>query len=73
MRDIQTDVLKGLYESLVDPEQRHDLGEYYTPDWLAHRICAEVIDEPLQQRVLDPACGSGTFLFPIGATPAGHG
>ena len=63
LRDIQTDVLKGLYESLVDPEQRHDLGEYYTPDWLAHRICAEVIDEPLQQRVLDPACGSGTFLF----------
>ena len=61
--DIQTDVLKGLYESLVDPEQRHDLGEYYTPDWLAHRVCADVIDEPLQQRVLDPACGSGTFLF----------
>ncbi|MFW6174545.1 MAG: hypothetical protein ACOC5K_02100, partial [Chloroflexota bacterium] len=28
---IKTDVLKGLYESLVDPEQRHDLGEYYTP------------------------------------------
>ena len=63
LRAVQTDVLKGLYESLVDPEQRHDLGEYYTPDWLAHRICAQVIDRPLEQRVLDPACGSGTFLF----------
>ncbi len=63
LRDVSTDVLKGLYESLVDPEQRHDLGEYYTPDWLAARICGEAIDRPLEQRVLDPACGSGTFLF----------
>ncbi|MEW6142573.1 MAG: N-6 DNA methylase [Chloroflexota bacterium] len=63
LRDVQTDVLKGLYESLVDPEQRHDLGEYYTPDWLAQRICARAIERPLEQRALDPACGSGTFLF----------
>lgn len=60
---IDVDVLKGLYESLIDPAQRHDLGEYYTPDWLASRICAAAIDEPLTQRVIDPACGSGTFLF----------
>ena len=63
LRDVATDVLKGLYESLVDPEQRHELGEYYTPDWLAARICEHTIDNPLEQRVLDPACGSGTFLF----------
>lgn len=63
LRDVQTDVLKQLYESLIDPAQRHDLGEYYTPDWLAARICSSVIDSPLQQRVLDPACGSGTFVF----------
>jgi hypothetical protein len=61
--NVQHDILKGLYESLIDPEQRHDLGEYYTPDWLAERLCARVIDRPLEQRVLDPACGSGTFLF----------
>lgn len=60
---IDVDVLKGLYESLIDPAQRHDLGEYYTPDWLAARICAVAIDAPLTQRVIDPACGSGTFLF----------
>ena len=63
LTDVETDVLKVLYESLVDPDERHDLGEYYTPDWLAGRIVAEAIDEPLSQRVLDPACGSGTFLF----------
>ncbi len=63
LRDVETDVLKILYESLIDPDQRHDLGEYYTPDWLAGRVVAKVIDRPLEQRVLDPACGSGTFLF----------
>ena len=61
--EVKADVLKGLYESLIDPEDRHDLGEYYTPDWLAARMCEEAIDRPLEQRVLDPACGSGAFLF----------
>jgi hypothetical protein len=63
LQDIKHDVLKVLYESLIDPEQRHYLGEYYTPDWLAQWTCERVIDKPLEQRVLDPSCGSGTFLF----------
>ncbi len=63
LRDVQADVLKALYESLIDPDQRHDLGEYYTPDWLATKVVARAVERPLDQRVLDPACGSGTFLF----------
>ncbi|GAA4025235.1 N-6 DNA methylase [Sphingomonas swuensis] len=63
LRDVEVDVLKSLYESLIDPEERHDLGEYYTPDWLAARVVAAAIPRPLEQRVLDPSCGSGTFLF----------
>ncbi|MGH6917636.1 MAG: N-6 DNA methylase, partial [Geminicoccaceae bacterium] len=63
LRDVEADVLKGLYESLIDPAQRHDLGEYYTPDWLAASMVAEVLTDPLDATVLDPACGSGTFLF----------
>lgn len=57
------DVLKGLYQELVDPQVRHDLGEFYTPDWLAEYMLRKVLgDEPVR-RMLDPACGSGTFLF----------
>ena len=63
LQDIRVDILKALYESLIDPDTRHDLGEYYTPDWLAARMVAAAVDKPLQQRVMDPACGSGTFLF----------
>jgi hypothetical protein len=63
LRDVEVDVLKSLYESLIDPDERHDLGEYYTPDWLAARVAAAAIPRPLEQRVLDPSCGSGTFLF----------
>jgi hypothetical protein len=63
LRDVEVDVLKSLYESLIDPDKRHDLGEYYTPDWLAARVVAAAIPRPLEQRVLDPSCGSGTFLF----------
>ena len=57
------DVMKVLYESVIDPEQRHSLGEYYTPDWLASVMIGRVVEDSLHQRVLDPACGSGTFLF----------
>lgn len=57
------DLLKHLYESVIAPAQRHRLGEYYTPDWLAEAVVGELVDAPTSQRVLDPACGSGTFVF----------
>lgn len=60
---VEHDVLKVLYESIIGTETRKRLGEYYTPDWLADQVVAETIADPLNQRVLDPACGSGTFLF----------
>lgn len=61
--DVEHDVMKVLYESVIASDTRHRLGEYYTPDWLAAAIVAEAVDRPLEQRVLDPSCGSGTFLF----------
>ena len=59
---IRQDLLKQLYQNLVDPVTRHDLGEYYTPDWLA-QLTLQEIDYRAPQSLLDPACGSGTFLF----------
>jgi type II restriction/modification system DNA methylase subunit YeeA len=70
------DLLKRLYQNLVPRDIRHSLGEYYTPDWLAELMLNEVglslenlmkmgeedSLKPLRIKVLDPACGSGTFL-----------
>jgi len=61
--EVEHDVLKVLYESVIGTETRQRLGEYYTPDWLAEKMVDDVIDDPLNQRVLDPSCGSGTFVF----------
>ena len=51
-----------LYESVIPPDERKELGEYYTPDWLARAMVHELVTDPLNQRVLDPACGSGAFI-----------
>lgn len=59
---IDEDLLKQLYQNLVEPETRHELGEFYTPDWLAELTLQEINYQP-GQSILDPACGSGTFLF----------
>lgn len=57
------DLLKKLYQYLVPQEVRHKLGEYYTPDWLAELVLNEVgYDGNTFKRLLDPACGSGTFI-----------
>ena len=72
------DLFKKLYHYLLPREIRHNLGEYYTPDWLARHLLVQVDNEffttdprrserrlrekLLHLRFLDPACGSGTFL-----------
>ncbi|MBU4271935.1 MAG: SAM-dependent methyltransferase [Planctomycetes bacterium] len=57
------DMFKPLYQNLFPRPLRHQLGEYYTPDWLAQHVLDRVgyTGDPAA-RLLDPACGSGTFL-----------
>lgn len=61
--DVNQDILKILYENFIGTETRKKLGEYYTPDWLAEVVVTDSVPNPLKTRVLDPSCGSGTFLF----------
>jgi methylase of polypeptide subunit release factors len=66
--DQTRDLLKKLYQNVMPKQIRHNLGEYYTPDWLAERLLNQLgytseRDSKLhEKRLLDPACGSGTFL-----------
>ena len=75
--EAEEDILKHLYHDFIEKKIRHDFGEYYTPDWLAEMVTEKVLDEDYCKQalkaafadedlaglgVLDPGCGSGTFL-----------
>ena len=59
--NVDEDVLKGVYQNLIDLDTRHSLGEYYTPDWLCERVIKEFDFSPTD-KILDPSCGSASFL-----------
>ena len=56
------DLAHTLYQSAISADERKRMGEYYTPLWLAQAITEELVTDPANAKVLDPACGSGTFL-----------
>ena len=73
----KVDVLRELYHRYVNEADRKVFGEFYTPDWLAAFMVREVLDDEWLEHAaaaahkndfvgigtLDPACGSGTFLY----------
>lgn len=56
------DIIGYIYEELIPPEERHQLGQFYTPPAIAELITKWAIRSP-NDVVLDPGCGSGTFLI----------
>jgi len=58
---IRSDVIGRVYEELIPDVERHRLGQYYTPPPIAELITEMCIRSP-SDKVLDPACGSGSFL-----------
>jgi len=63
--EIVGDPLGTLYQRYFDKETRKALGEFYTPQEVVEYILDAVGYEGrgvIGRRLLDPACGSGTFL-----------
>jgi hypothetical protein len=60
---ITGDILGNLYERFLDLDKRKRVGEYYTPVNVAKYVLERIgfYDNP--GPILDPACGSGTFLI----------
>jgi type I restriction-modification system DNA methylase subunit len=56
------DVIGYVYEELIPAEERHKLGQFYTPPAVARLITKWSVRKPTDV-VLDPGCGSGTFLI----------
>ena len=55
------DVIGQIYQDIIPAKERHKLGQYYTPAEVVDLICRLTIEEG-DDKVLDPACGSGGFL-----------
>jgi len=60
---LDTDVFKEIYQNIIEHDERAALGEYYTPDFVAELMLGDLLPRKPKSRILDPACGSGTFLF----------
>ena len=69
--------LDATLERLVAKDAKGALGQYFTPRDIV-RFCIEILNPNSKDKVIDPACGSGGFLFEAtrhslhntGATPA---
>lgn len=67
---LDEDLLGEIYEQLIPAAERRQLGQFYTHPRIAETLSRWAISRPdegigqpseIRPRVLDPACGSGTF------------
>ena len=59
---VKGDVLTGIYDRFLDPKKRKEMGEFYTPPSIA-RYMIRRLGLTAGDKVIDPACGSGTFVL----------
>ncbi len=68
-KNVNRDILGRVYEEYLSKEERKKLGEFYTPIEIVNYILDYVGFSPERdigdKKIIDPACGSGTFLTEI--------
>ena len=57
----EVDAKGAAYQEIVGANLRGDRGQYFTPRG-AIRLVVEILDPQEDERLLDPACGTGGFL-----------
>ncbi len=60
-REVPSDVVGRIFQKLIGPDERHRYGQHFTGDDVVDLINGFCIRNP-GDAVLDPACGSGSFL-----------
>ena len=58
---IRSDILGAIFQRLIAPEERHKFGQFYTHEDIVDVVNAFCVRKG-SDAVLDPACGSGSFL-----------
>lgn len=64
--DLQDYAISSAYARLIGEDVRKALSAYFTPPALAAATLEAISElaDPTQLRILDPACGGGSFLVP---------
>ncbi len=60
--DFDGDALGRIYEGIIPSGRRQAMGEYYTPTAVCDLVSRLTVTDA-DDAVLDPACGSGSFLL----------
>ncbi len=61
LASVRLDILGGIFERLLSPEERHRFGQHYTNPELVDLLVASSV-RSREDVVFDPASGGGTFL-----------
>lgn len=63
---IPIQLISNVYEAFLKSDERKNNGVYYTPDFIVKFMLSQTFGEKLKKKknatILDPACGSGSFL-----------
>lgn len=60
--DSDLDVIDAAFEHMINPEQKSDKGQYFTPRPVV-KMCVKMMNPKPDERVIDPACGPAGFLI----------
>jgi hypothetical protein len=60
-REVPSDVVGRIFQKLIGPDERHRYGQHFTGDDVVDLINGFCV-RSASDAVLDPACGSGSFL-----------
>ncbi|MGB7444640.1 MAG: N-6 DNA methylase, partial [Coleofasciculaceae cyanobacterium] len=60
--DLSEEILGDIYQAFLPTSKRKRLGEFYTPVSIVNWLLEQTVFSHEPGRLLDPACGSGSFL-----------
>ena len=69
---VSSDVIGTIFERLISPERRHEMGQHYTNARVAQSVSRWAVLESTDV-VADIACGAGTFLVEVWKRLASYG
>jgi len=60
--DTDLDVIDAAFEYMINPEQKGDKGQFFTPRQIV-KMCVKMLNPKPNEKALDPACGPCGFMI----------